>query len=321
MPLLLNESDVQAILTMPLALEAVENSFRRLAEGSAILHARQRLHLPGKSYLHYLAAGDSAAGYMGLKIYTSSRQGLRFLIPLFAAQSGDFAALIEAGYLGQMRTGAATGLATRLMAREDASIAAIIGTGSQARTQIEAIVLVRKVEEIRAYSRDARRREQFAAEMTERLRVPVKAVSSAEEAVRGAGIVITATTSAEPVLEERWIEPGMHIAAIGANFAHKRELDAAAVKRCNRIVADSRAQAREEAGDLIQVFGTDDRQWESVAELAEVVTGKIAGRKSPDEITFFKSTGVATEDIAVAARVYEIARRRGIGRRMPASEW
>lgn len=321
MPLLLSETDVKAILTMPMAIEAVEESFRRLAEGVSILHARQRLHLPGKSYLHYLAAGDSVTGYMGLKIYTSSREGLRFLLPLFGAQSGDLLALIEAGYLGQMRTGAATGLATRLMAREDATSVAIIGTGAQARTQLEAVALVRGITSIRVFSRDAGRRERFAGEMTTRLGMPVKAASSAEEAVRGASIVVTATSSAHPVVEGRWIEPGMHLAAIGANFAYKAELDTEAVRRCNRIVVDSREQAREEAGELIQAFGADRWRWEGVAELADVVSAKTPGRESPAEITLFKSNGVATEDIAVAGRVYEIARRRGIGRRVAASQW
>ena len=131
---------------MPLALEAVEDSFRRLADGSAQLHSRQRLHIPGKSYLHYMAAADAASGYMGLKMYTSSREGLRFLVPLFQAKSGDLVALIEADYLGQMRTGAASGIATRLMSRADASKIGIIGTGLQARTQLQAITSVRKIE-------------------------------------------------------------------------------------------------------------------------------------------------------------------------------
>lgn len=321
MPLLLSEADVEALLTMPLALEAVEESFRRLAEGSAILHSRQRLHLPGKSYLHYLAAGDSASGYMGLKIYTSSREGLRFLIPLFSAQSGDLVALIEAGYLGRMRTGGATGVASRLLAREDARTIGIIGAGSQARTQLEAVVLVRKIEAIRVFSRRTEHRERFAKEMAQSLGVPVSPVASAEEALRKSDIVITATTATEPVVEGRWIEQGTHLAAVGANFAHKRELDADAVRRCGCIVVDSREQAREEAGDLLQVFGDDAEPWQRVSELSDLIVGKAAGRKNREEITLFKSNGIATEDIAVAARVYELARRRGFGRRIPLAQW
>ena len=147
--------------------------------------------------------------------------------------------------------------------------------------------------------------------MTERLGVPVTPVSSAEEAVRGAQIVTTCTTSKVPVLEGRWLEPGMHINAVGVNQAQKRELDAEAVLRCDFIAADSREQSKIEAGDLIQAFGGDASRWESVREFADIVAGKIPGRTSPDQITLFKSNGVATEDIVVAGRIYEMARERG----------
>ncbi len=317
MALLLTEADVRAILTMPLALEAVEDSFRRLADGTAIVHPRQRLHIPGQSYLHYMAAADATSGYAGVKMYTSSREGLRFLVPLFSGKSGDLLALIEADYLGQMRTGAATGVATRWMAREDARVVAIIGTGSQARTQLEAIALVRGIESVRAFGRDADRREKFAKEMSERLGVPVRAASSAEEALRGAAIVVTSTTATQPVVAGRWLEPGMHINAIGANFPQRRELDAAVVERCDLVVVDSREQSKHEAGDLIQAFGEDTGRWAGARELSEIAGGKIAGRTSPSQITLFKSNGIASEDIVVAGRVYELAREKGIGQEIP----
>lgn len=317
MALLLTEADVKAILTMDLALDAVETSFRRLADASAIMHQRQRLHSPGKSYLHYMAAADSTGGYMGLKIYTSARDGLRFLIPLFQVQSGNLVALIEADHLGQVRTGAASGVATRLMSRPDARVVGIIGTGLQARTQLEAISRVRKVAEIRAFGRDEKRRAEFAAMMTERLKIPVKAAVSAEETVRDADIVITSTTATNPVLEGRWLKPGMHINAIGANFPQKRELDAEAVNRCDVIAADSREQSKSEAGDLIHVFGEDPSRWNTVHDLAAIVVGKIPGRSSAEQITLFKSNGVAIEDIVVGGRIYELARERGIGKEIP----
>ncbi len=308
---------MKAILTMDLALDAVETSFRRLADASAIMHQRQRLHSPGKSYLHYMAAADSTGGYMGLKIYTSARDGLRFLIPLFQVQSGNLVALIEADHLGQVRTGAASGVATRLMSRPDARVVGIIGTGLQARTQLEAISRVRKVAEIRAFGRDEKRRAEFAAMMTERLKIPVKAAVSAEETVRDADIVITSTTATNPVLEGRWLKPGMHINAIGANFPQKRELDAEAVNRCDVIAADSREQSKSEAGDLIHVFGEDPSRWNTVHDLAAIVVGKIPGRSSAEQITLFKSNGVAIEDIVVGGRIYELARERGIGKEIP----
>lgn len=314
MALLLTEADVRQILAMPLALETVEQAFRRLADGSGVLHSRQRLHMPGKSYLHYMAAGDSRGGYMGLKIYTSSGRGLRFLIPLFSVTSGDLLALLEADYIGQMRTGAASGVATKLLANVDARVVGIIGTGSQARTQLEAITQVRKIDEVKAFGRDAHRREQFAAEMSSHLRVPVAAPVSAEEAVRDADIVITATTSTNPVLLGKWLKPGAHVNAIGANFPQKRELDDEAVHRANLIVVDSIEQSKMEAGDLIHAFASDASRWASVHELAEVVGGKIGGRKDSSEITLFKSNGVAIEDIVLAGRLYELAKERSIGR-------
>jgi alanine dehydrogenase len=314
MALLLSEADVKSLLTMPIALEAVETSFRRLADGTAILQPRRRLHVPGKSYLHYMAAADATTGYMGQKMYTSSRGGLRFLVPLFHADSGDLLALIEADYLGQLRTGAATGVATRFMARADARRVGIIGTGLQAQTQLEAVASVRKLEAIRAFGRDASRRERFAKDMSARLNLPVKAAASAEEVVRDADILITSTTATNPVLDGRWLPPGTHVNAIGANFPQKRELDEEAVRRADVIAVDSREQSKQEAGDLIYVFGTDDAQWNRVHELADIVAGKIPGRSSPAQITLFKSNGIATEDIVIAGHLYELARQRGIGK-------
>jgi len=314
MSLLLTEADVKSILTMPLALEAVQASFRRLADGGARQHSRRRLQVPGKSYLHYMAAVDAASGYMGLKIYTSAREGLRFLVPLFRADSGDLVALIEADYLGQMRTGAASGVATRVMARAEASTVGIVGTGLQARTQLEAIALVRKLESVRAFGRDAQRCKDFAREMTARLRVVVTPAVSAEEAVRSADVVVTSTTAVNPVVEGRWLKAGAHINAIGANFPHKRELDDEAVLRADVIAADSREQSRQEAGDLIHALGEDDSRWARVQELAEIVAGTLPGRTSPGQITLFKSNGIAIEDVVVAGRIYELARERGLGR-------
>ncbi len=314
MALYLSEADVRDILTMEIALKAVEDSFLRLADGSAVMHSRQRLNPAAHSYLHYMAAADSRDRYMGLKIYTSSPQGLRFLVPLFHTESGDLLALIEADYLGQMRTGAASGFATKLMARADARTLGIIGTGLQARTQLEAIARVRKIERVYAFGRNAERRSQFAQEMTERLKIPVTGVDSPEAAVRTADILVTSTNATKPVVEGRWLRPGMHINAIGANFPQKRELDSVAVFRAGIIAADSREQSKLEAGDLIQAFAGDESKWSQVIELAEIAAGRVPGRRNADEITLFKSNGVAIEDIVTAGRIYEIAveKKRGV---------
>jgi len=313
MTLLLHESDVRKLLTMPLALDAVEESLRRLAAGEAILHPRRRIEIPGKAFLHYMAAADTASGYMGLKIYTWVQATLRFVVLLYRVETGELAALVEADYLGQMRTGAASGVATKYMARVDAHSASIIGTGLQARTQLEAICAVRKIESIRAFGRDPERRAAFCKEMSARLAVPVEAAASAEEAVRGADIVVAATTAQRPVVHGAWLAPGAHVNAIGANFPQKRELDDEAVARAARIAVDSLEQSKYEAGDLIQAFTTDPEKWASVGELGDIVAGKRPGRGDASEITLFKSNGIAIWDIAVAARVYELAAKRGVG--------
>ncbi len=316
MTLLLKERDVRALLTMPLALEAVEESMRRLADGRATMHIRQRLHTPDKALLHYMAAADHVSGTMGLKIYSWVGGVLRFLVPLYRAKTGELLALLEAECLGQMRTGAASGVATKYMAREDAHTAGVIGTGAQARTQLEAVAAVRKLSRTRAFGRDEARRRQFAAEMSAKLNIDVQAAASAEEAVREADIVITATSAAQPVVHGGWLAPGAHVNAIGANFPQKRELDDAAVHRAGIIVVDSRQQSMLEAGDLIQGIGEDPGRWAVVRELSEVVAGGAKGRTDGRQITLFKSSGIALWDIAVATRVYELAVQRGAGERL-----
>lgn len=316
MALLISEEEVKALLPMNAALSAIEECFRRMGEGRAKVQMRHRLELPEKGFLHYMAAADSASGYMGMKIYTSVAGSLRFMVPLYRAATGELLALIEANHLGQIRTGAATGVATKYMAKSDAKTVGIIGTGFQARTQLEAIAGVRNLLQVRCYGRDKERREAFARVMTENLRVPVEAEESGEAAARDAEIVVTSTSSSRPVLLGAWLSPGTHVNAIGANFPQKRELDEEAVTRAGIIVADSREQSKQEAGDLIHVLGSDAGRWANVKELSDIVIGLAPGRTSERQITLFKSNGIASEDIAVAAKVYEAALRSGAGKRV-----
>jgi alanine dehydrogenase len=317
MTLHINEAEVSELLPMALALEAVEEISRRQAAGQTELHARRRIELPGGGFFHYMAAADFAAGYVATKQYTFAHGRLRFMVSLFEIKTGDMAALIEADFLGRLRTGAASGVATKYLARRDARIAAIIGTGGQARTQLEAVAAVRKLESVRAYGRKPERLEKFCTEMSAKLGIPVLAAATADEAVRGADIVCTATTAGHPVFQGAELSPGAHINAVGANFAHKRELDDAAIARVNRFVVDSVEQSGQEAGDLIVPFGRDEARWAQVVELHEVVAGKARGRTSDSEITLFKSNGIALWDLAVALRVYTLAREQGKGRELP----
>jgi alanine dehydrogenase len=317
MTLHITEAEVRQVLTMPMALEAVEEISRKQAAGEVIVHPRRRFELPKGGFFHYMAAADQTAGFLAMKQYTFVRGKMRFLVPLYEISSGDLVAMIEADYMGQLRTGAASGVATKYLARRDASVAAIIGTGGQARTQLEAIAAVRKLSSARVYSRNADHRKQFAREMSQRIGAPVEPANSSSEAVRGAHIICTATTASQPVLHGADIASGMHINAIGANHAHKRELDEEAVSRADVIVVDSIEQSRQEAGDLIIAFKANESRWAGVKELSSVVAGKVSGRTRDTEFTLFKSNGIASWDLAVATQVYAKAREKGLGRNLP----
>jgi alanine dehydrogenase len=318
MTLHINEAEVRQLLTMPMAMQAVEDISRKQAAGQVIVHSRRRFELPaGGGFFHYMAAMDTEAGFIAMKQYTYVKGVLRFLVPLYEISTGELLALIEADFLGQQRTGAASGVATKYLARQNARTAAILGTGGQAKTQLEAISLARKLDTVRVFGRDPQRRESFCAEMSARLGIPVQPVASAGEAVRSADIVNTATTSAKPVLDGNDIAQGAHINAIGANHAHKRELDDTAVSRASVIFVDSIAQSQQEAGDLIIPFDQNPKKWESVHELYQLVGGQVSGRTSDKQITLFKSNGIASWDLAVAEKIYTLAIQQNLGRQLP----
>ena len=317
MTLHISEAEVLSLLTMPTAIEAVEEVSRKQASGEVVVHPRRRFELPGGGFFHYMAAADFSTGYLAMKQYTYVKGKLRFLVPLYEMSTGDLIALIEADYMGQLRTGAASGVATRHLARKNSCVAAILGTGGQARTQLEAVALVRKLDSARVYGRDAARREKFAQEMTRTLGFPVRSASSSSEAVQGADIVCTATTAANPVVCGADLAPGVHMNAIGANHSHKRELDDDAVNSADVIVVDSIEQSRQEAGDLIIAFGGDEICWTGVKKLSDIVAGKASGRTSDSEVTLFKSNGIASWDLAAAVKVFTLAKQEKVGRDLP----
>jgi alanine dehydrogenase len=317
MTLHISEAEVREVLTMPMALEAVEEISRKQATGEVLVHPRRRFELSSGGFFHYMAAADFTAGFLAMKQYTFVRGKIRFLVPLYEIASGDLVAMIEADYMGQLRTGAASGVATKYLARTDASVAAIIGTGGQARTQLEAIAAVRKLKSARVYGRDPERRKSFAQEMSSRIGVSVEPASSSSDAAAGAHILCTATTASHPVVSGADLASGVHINAIGANHAHKRELDAEAVAGADVIVVDSVDQSRQEAGDLIIAFKGDETCWTTVKKLCDVVAGKASGRTSDAEVTLFKSNGIASWDLAVAMQVYAKAEEKGLGRNLP----
>jgi alanine dehydrogenase len=317
MTLHIREAEVRELLTMQMAVAAVEEISTKQAAGIVTVHPRRRFELPGGGFFHYMAAMDSEAGFVAMKQYTYVKGKLRFLVPLYEIATGQLLALIEADFMGQQRTGAASGVATKYLAKKTARIAGIIGTGGQARTQLQAVNSVRLLESAYVYGRDAAKRNRFCDEMSEKLNIPVYPVESASAAVRSADVVCTATTSSQPVVLGDDLAHGVHLNAIGANHANKRELDAVAIGRANLIFVDSVAQSRQEAGDLIIPFEKDPGQWQKVRELADLVAGKATGRTSDSQTTLFKSNGIASWDLAVAVRVYGLARERGMGQELP----
>ena len=316
MTLHISEAEVRSLFTMPLAIEAVEAVSRKQSTGEVAVHPRRRFELPGGGFFHYMAAADFSAGFVAMKQYTYVDGKLRFLVPLYEMKSGDLLALIEADYMGQLRTGAASGVATKYLSRENSRVAAIIGSGGQARTQLEAVAQVRKLDTVRVYGRNPRKRATFAKEMSGRLGLPVEAVSSSGDAVRGADIVCTATTAPNPVVFGADLAPAVHLNAIGANHSHKRELDEDAVKSADVIVVDSIEQSRQEAGDLIIAFAGDEICWTGVKKLSDVVARKASGRTGDSEVTLFKSNGIAAWDLAAAMKVYALAKEKGLGRQI-----
>src|SRR6267143_5410225 len=311
--LLLAEQDVDGLLRMDDALKVVEEGFRALGRGEATNRPRQRVGT-AETAVNVMLASWPGRGYAGFKYYTASRAGIRFWVHLFDLATGELVSVIQADRLGQRRTGAASGVATRYLARSDASTVGIVGTGWQAESQLEAVCAVRSIQRIRCSGRDRAHREAFAKKMSSVLGVNVEVARSAEEAIRDADVVIAATNAPQPVIHGDWLRAGCHINAIGANRLETRELDDAAVRRCAFVATDSIEQAKEESGDLVEPMKRGLITWDRVHEISEVVAGKIQGRTNAEDITLFKSHGIAIEDVAAAALVYERARDRGIGK-------
>ncbi len=317
MALYLTEQDVTQLLTMEDTLEAVEAVFKSQASGAATNEPRRRVRASGAT-LHVMSGAvanfGEFKGLLGLKAYTVARGEARFHVSLYDAESGELLAYIEADKLGQMRTGAASGVATKYLAREDAKTVGIYGTGWQARSQLAAVCAVRQIESVKVFSRKPEKRERFCEEMGAELGLSNIAPVETPEAAAEAGIVITITSSREPVLEGRWLKRGTHINAAGGNSVLRRELDDEAIKRSSFIAVDSIDQAKIEAGEFVTAVEKGVLTWERVKELRNVVSGEMRGRTNDEEITLFKSLGIAIEDIATAAALYRKAKEQNVGR-------
>jgi len=316
MTLYLNEAEVGQLLTMDLALEAVEVAHRAHATGRAIDVPRQRTRTP-TSALHILQGALLDEGVIGYKAYTTSREANRFLVHLFDVADGRPLAVLAADALGMMRTGAAGGLAARCLARPESAVAGVFGAGWQAQSQIAALCRVRPIERVKLYCRDEERRRAGAADFSRRFGIEVVPAASAEETVRGSDIVVTITSSSRPVFDGAWLEEGAHVTAAGSNSLIRQEIDETAVRRAGLVGVDSRATALREAGDLLPALEKGRLQEGQLAELGELLAGMRPGRSDPRQITLFESQGMVIQDLALAVRLVAKARQQRLGVELP----
>jgi alanine dehydrogenase len=301
-PLYLTEQDVESLLDPADAVPVVEQSFRRLAAGEVVNQPRLRLPLNGAS-LALMGAVDGGLGVAGSKTYLRG-----FIVSLFDTASGECIGVIEANRLGQLRTGAASGVAAKHLARSGARRLGIIGCGFQAETQVQCTrAAVPSIDEVVAYCRTESALEDFCS------RVGAEPAASHQEAASEADIVITATSSKDPVLRGDWLRDGALVCAVGANHPSRRELDDAVLERATFVCCDSVDDARLESGDLIEPVEHGVLDWLEVHELQEVVAGEVPGRQSNGDIVVFKSNGLAAWDVAIGVAALERARERGVG--------
>lgn len=316
MALFLSESDVRELLTMQMALQAVESAHRDLSLGQAQDTPRARSRLP-QTVLHILQGALPAQGVLGYKAYTSNRSGNRFLVHVFDAASGELRGVVEADYLGMVRTGAASGVASKALARPDARIAGVFGAGWQAEGHIRAICAALPLERVKVFSRRSDKLKDFCQCLSQMTGVAIEPVDSAEAVVRGSDLLGTVTTASSPLFEAEWLEPGVHINAAGSNALIRQELSEAALRRSDLICVDSVPSALAEAGDLLPLLEKGRLQARQLVELGDVLIGRHAGRTSPEQITVFESQGMAIQDLAVASRLLALAESAGLGVRLP----
>lgn len=312
----LNEKDVRQLLDMPTALEMVERALKDRALGRAIDIPRVRTKIP-EGTQHVLQAAAPELGFIGFKYYYVTRNGKSMFVHLMRIADGKLEAIIEADWMGIMRTGAASGVAARHLAVEGASVLAQIGAGRQGVGQIEAVCKALPIKSVRVYARTRDRLEAWCKTQAQQLGIEVIAAESGAAALDGAHVVNVITKSATPVLPADWLQPGQHINAAGSNALNRVELHEAAVKRCDLVTVDSRGTAENECGDLLAAVETGMLHWESLTEIGEVIAGKKPGRTSAQQITLYESHGMGIQDVYVCARLLELARSRNVGAELP----
>ena len=307
MPLYLTEADVEALVSPDLAVAAIEACFRRMAAGEVEIAPRRRLRLP-EGALADMAATDRGIGLGGGKLYAATARGVTFVVCLFDSETSQLVAVIEADRLGQLRTGAASGVAARYLAKRQAATLGVIGCGHQAETQVACIrAAVPSLERVVAFCRTPEKLAAFCD------RVGAEPGESHRDAATH-DVVVTITSSRDPVLRGEWLTPGALVCAAGANVVTNRELDNAVLERASFVCCDLIAQARLESGDLVEPIEAGVLDWLEVHELHEVVAGETSGRQSDDDVVVFKSNGLAAWDVALGAEAVRLARENGVGK-------
>jgi len=325
MALLLNGDDVQSLLTMPDAMAAVEEAFLRLAEGAVDMPQRPTIRVPEyHGVVLFMPAKIGGMGALGMKVVTvypdnpakHGKPTVMGVILLNDPETGEVVAIMDGGYITAMRTGAVSGVATKYMARSDARVACVFGGGVQARTQLLAMAQARPLARAIVYDIVPEQAASFARDLSDELDIRVDVGVDPRTVVESSDVIAAATSAAEPIFDGAWVKPGTHVNGIGSHAPAMRELDTALVVR-SRLIVDLREAALAEAGDImIPIREGAITADHIVGDLGEVVSGRIAGRTSDDEITLFKSEGLAIQDVSVAARVYELACERGVGQQV-----
>lgn len=318
MAIYLTESEISALLDMDGTLAILESAFAARARGEIVNRPRVRVPFPGGNY-NLMPAGWAGQGVVGHKTYTVSAKGASFHIMLYATDGSGLLAVMGGGRISGLRTGAATGLAARVLAGDAAGgPVAVIGAGFQATQQVNGIVAATGTRDVRIWGRAAERRETFASRMAESTGAVVRAAGSLAEALDGAGIVVTITNSAEPVLHADDLRPGMTVIAAGNNTWLRSELDPAVFARADLVVTDDIENARIECGELMRAAELGHVSWDRVVALGDIVGGVRAGRTTPEQVIVCELQGIGIEDVAVAAHVLRLARERGVGTELPA---
>ena len=316
MAIFLAENDVKQLLTVTMALEAVESAHRDLANGLAQDTPRARTRLP-QTVLHMLQGALPAQGVIGYKAYTTNRSGNRFLLHLFDSATGVLQAIIEADFLGMVRTGAPSAVAAKYLARPESQVAGVFGSGWQAEGHVRAICAALPLQQVKVCGRQPEKLQAFCARLQEMTGVEMVPTMSPEVTVRGSDLIGTVTTATLPLFDAAWLEAGTHINAAGSNALIRQELSEAAIRRCTLVCVDSVPTALAEAGDLLPLLEKGRLHARQLVELGDVIIERRPGRQNASEITLFESQGMAIQDLALGVRLLAAARERGLGVDLP----